>query len=52
MSFIDDDYSRKVWVYFMQHKPETFSKFKLCKDEVENHTGRKIKCRRLDNGTK
>ena len=35
VSFIDD-YSRKVWVYFMRHKSETFSKFKLWKAEVEN----------------
>jgi hypothetical protein len=24
-----DDFSRKVWVYFMRHKSETFGKFKL-----------------------
>ena len=30
MSFIDD-YSQKVWVYFMQHKSETLDKFKLWK---------------------
>ena len=28
VSFIDN-YSRKVWVYFMWHKLETFAKFKL-----------------------
>ena len=50
VTFIDD-YSRKVWVYFMQHKSETFAKFKLWKAEVENQTGRKIKCLRSDNGT-
>ena len=27
VSFIDN-YSRKVWVYFMWHKSETFAKFK------------------------
>jgi hypothetical protein len=47
-----DDFSRKVWVYFMWNKSETFAKFKLWKAEVENQTGRKIKCLRLDNGTK
>jgi len=36
----------------MWHKSETFAKFKLWKAEVENQTGRKIKCLRLDNGTK
>ena len=34
VSFIDN-YSRKVWVYFMRHKSETFVKFKLWKAEVE-----------------
>src|SRR4051812_10294751 len=50
VSFVDD-YSRKVWVYFLRHKSETFAKFKLWKAEVENQTGRKIKCLRSDNGT-
>ena len=30
VSFIDD-YSQKVWVYFIRHKSETFDKFKLWK---------------------
>jgi transposase InsO family protein len=46
-----DDLSRKVWVYFMWHKSETFSKFKLCKAEVENQTGKMVKCLRTYNGT-
>ncbi|CAJ2662759.1 unnamed protein product [Trifolium pratense] len=46
-----DDFSRKLWVYFMKHKSEVFSKFKLWKAEVENQTGRKIKYLRSDNGT-
>ena len=50
MSFIDD-YSRKAWVYFLKNKSETFAKFKIWKAEVENQTGRKIKCLRSDNGT-
>ena len=50
VSFIDDN-SRKVWVYFMRHKSETFSKFKLWKTKVENQIRRKIKCLRSDNGT-
>jgi hypothetical protein len=38
MSFVIfiDDFSRNVWVYFMQHKSETFAKFKLWKAKVEN----------------
>ena len=31
-----DDFSKKVWVYFMRHKSETFAEFKLWKVEVEN----------------
>jgi hypothetical protein len=47
-----DDYSRKVWVYFMQHKSETFAKFKLWKAKVENQIWKKVKCLGTDNGTK
>ena len=51
VSFIDD-YSQKVWVYFMRHKSEMFATFKLWKTKVENQTRRKIKCLRSNNGTK
>jgi hypothetical protein len=50
MSFIDD-YSKKAWVYFLKNKSEAFAKFKIWKAEVENQTGRKIKCLRTNNGT-
>ncbi|KAE8684024.1 hypothetical protein F3Y22_tig00111160pilonHSYRG00030 [Hibiscus syriacus] len=50
VTFIDD-FSRKVWVYFLKQKSEVFEKFKLWKAEVENQTGRKIKCLRSNNGT-
>jgi transposase InsO family protein len=46
-----NDFSRKVLAYFMQHKSKTFAKFKLCKVEVQNQTGKKVKCLRIDNGT-
>jgi hypothetical protein len=46
-----DDFFRKVYVYFMRHKSETFAKFKLWKAEVENQTGKKVKCLRTDNVT-
>src|ERR1044072_5913178 len=49
VTFIDD-FSKKVWVYFMKHKSEGFAKFKLWKGEVENQTGRKVKYLRSDNG--
>ncbi|KAI5339351.1 hypothetical protein L3X38_018623 [Prunus dulcis] len=45
-----DDFSRKVWVYFMKQKSEIFAKFKEWKTEIENQTGRKIKYLRSDNG--
>lgn len=45
-----DDYSRKIWVYFLKHKNETFSMFKKWKALVENQTGKKIKKLRTDNG--
>ncbi|GJS60992.1 retrovirus-related pol polyprotein from transposon TNT 1-94 [Tanacetum coccineum] len=35
---IVDDYSRRVWVHFLRHKNESFSKFKECKQLVENQT--------------
>ena len=33
-----NDYTKKVWVYFMRHKSEMFDKFMLWKAEVENQT--------------
>ncbi|CAL2277303.1 unnamed protein product [Prunus armeniaca] len=45
-----DDFSRKVWVYFMKQKSKVFAKFKEWKTETENQTGRKIKYLRSDNG--
>ncbi|KAL4347437.1 hypothetical protein GQ457_17G004910 [Hibiscus cannabinus] len=50
VTFIDD-FSKKVWVYFLKHKSEVFAKFKQWKAQVENQTGRKIKYLRYDNGT-
>ena len=49
VTFIDD-FSRKVWVYFLKHKSDVFATFKKWKAEVENHTGLKVKCLRSDNG--
>ena len=48
VSFIDD-YSRRT-IFFLKNKSEVFSQFKEFKSLVENHTGRKIKCLRMDNG--
>lgn len=49
VTFIDD-YSRKVWVYYLKEKSEVFEKFKEWKAMVENQTGKKIKYLRSDNG--
>ena len=51
LTFVDD-FSRKVWVYFLRQKNETFSMFKKFKALVENQTGRKIKKLKTDNGLK
>ena len=45
-----DDYSRKVWVYFLKQKDEVFGKFKQWKAMVEKQTGRSVKRLRTDNG--
>ena len=49
ISFIDD-FSRKVWVYFLKTKDEAFGKFLEWKSLIEKQTGRKIKRLRTDNG--
>ena len=49
VSFIDD-YSRKVWIYFMKHKSDVFDIFKKWKAQVEKQTSKKIKYLRIDNG--
>jgi len=45
-----DDYSRKTWIYFMKTKDEVFKRFQEFKDLVENHSGKKVKVLRSDNG--
>jgi transposase InsO family protein len=49
VTFIDD-YSRKVWVYFLKKKSDVFVTFKQWKTLIENQTGKKIKGLRTDNG--
>ena len=49
VSFIDD-FSRKTWVYFMNNKDEVFRTFKEFEALIENHTKKKIKTFRSDNG--
>lgn len=45
-----DDYSRKLWIYFLKTKNEAFNKFVEWKTLIENQTGNKIKRLRTDNG--
>ncbi|KAG7567097.1 Integrase catalytic core, partial [Arabidopsis thaliana x Arabidopsis arenosa] len=47
---IIDDKTRKVWLYFLKTKDETFEKFCEWKELVENQVDRKVKCLRTDNG--
>jgi hypothetical protein len=45
-----DDYSRRVFPYFLKHKYEAFGTFKACKVMVEKQTERKVKVFCIDNG--
>jgi len=49
LTFVND-FSHKVWVYLLRHKNEAFSMFKKFKALVANHTSKKIKKLRTDNG--
>ena len=45
-----DDFSRKCWIFFMQKKSETYSKFYEFKALVEKESGKQVKALRSDNG--
>eukprot|EP00253_Pinus_taeda_P025946 PITA_25946 len=45
-----DDFSQKCWIFFMQKKSETYSKFCEFKALVEKESGKKVKAHRSDNG--
>ena len=49
ITFIDD-YSRKIWVYFLQEKSEAFVAFKSYKVLVEKEVANPIKVLRMDRG--
>jgi len=51
VTFIDD-FSKKVWIYFLKQKSKVFQKFKERKTMVKNQIGRKVKVLRPDNGGK
>lgn len=50
LTFVDD-FSRKIFPYFIHSKNEVFNKFLEFKSWAENQTGNKIKILRTDNGT-
>lgn len=45
-----DDYSRKVWTFFLKQKSDVFDTFKQWKTMIEKQTGKQIKRLRTDNG--
>ncbi|KAG8498690.1 hypothetical protein CXB51_005073 [Gossypium anomalum] len=49
LTFIDD-FSRKVWAFFLKQKSDVFSAFKFWKIMIEKQTGKQIKYLRTDNG--
>ena len=46
-----DDFSRYGYIYLMRHKSESFEKFKLFKNEVQNQLRQNIKALRSDQST-
>ena len=50
MLTIIDDYSRKVWPYFLKTKDDTIAAFKEWKTMIERQTKKKVKVLRTDNG--
>jgi hypothetical protein len=49
MLTIIDDYSRKVWPYFLKHKYEAFDAFRKWKVMIEKQTEKKVKLLGTDN---
>ncbi|GKE66558.1 putative ribonuclease H-like domain-containing protein, partial [Tanacetum coccineum] len=49
---ITDDYSRFCWVFFLEHKDETYPILKDFINLIENQLNKKVKAIRCDNGTK
>ncbi|KAG8497073.1 hypothetical protein CXB51_008352 [Gossypium anomalum] len=50
MLTIIDDFSRKVWVFFLKQKSDVLSVFKYWKIMIEKSTGKQMKYLRTDNG--
>jgi transposase InsO family protein len=51
MLVIVDDYTRKLFAYFLKCKSESLDYFKTFVTHVENETNFRLKCVRTDNGT-
>lgn len=49
MIFVDD-FTRMMWIEFLNEKSKAFKKINIFKNRVENESGVKIKCLRLDRG--
>ena len=49
LKFIDE-FSRYCWLYFLKHKSKFFYLFKVFRALVENHSGRRLKILRSENG--
>ena len=50
MLTIIDDFSRRVWSFFLKHMSDVFATFKEWKIMIEKQTGKQIKCLYIDNG--
>nr|GEZ95785.1 ribonuclease H-like domain-containing protein [Tanacetum cinerariifolium] len=48
---ITDDYSNFCWVFFLEHKDETYPILKDFINLIENQLNKKVKAMRCDNGT-
>lgn len=49
VTFIDD-FSRKMWVFFISHKSQVLSKFQQLVHLLETSTGKRVQALRTDNG--
>jgi hypothetical protein len=45
-----DEFSRKIWIYFLKHKSKNFAKFKNFKAKDEKQSGKYVKLLRSDGG--
>ena len=50
MLMIIDDFSHKVWAFFLKQKNDVFITFRNWKTMIKKQTWRQVKCLRTDNG--